>query len=250
MVWSHLCEAAWITISASKSEATFLEREKGAWLSESWSWVREGWSVKTVWTHWSISIPTLNSGFFKNFEPSWEEQETGNRQQKSVSYRVGGSLREEELRGAWSWAAASPHWRELAEVPQEVFQAGPIGRRPQGKNHPGNTGMSTRLAWGHLGILLEELEEVWGVEKVRVSLLRLLPCNLASMDGQSDRHQVRKQEQLYCSLVLLVDSVWLIVVMGTKVRWEFVKAAAGKVRRRRSATGCSGKSNIDHGCSG
>ena len=72
--------------------------------------------------------------------------------------------------GARSRATAPHHREEPAEVawasdapgrlPREVFLACPAGRRPRGRPRTRWSDYVTQLAWEHLGILPEELEEV------------------------------------------------------------------------------------------
>ena len=59
--------------------------------------------------------------------------------------------------------------------PGEVFRARPTGRRPRGRPRTRWKDYVSRLAWEHLGVPLEELEEVAGDRDVWVSLLKLLP---------------------------------------------------------------------------
>ena len=60
-------------------------------------------------------------------------------------------------------------------LPGEVFRARPTGRRPRWRPRTRWRDYVSRLAWEHLGIPLEELDEVAGERKVWASLLRLLP---------------------------------------------------------------------------
>ncbi|KAK0145331.1 putative uncharacterized transposon-derived protein F52C9.6 [Merluccius polli] len=60
-------------------------------------------------------------------------------------------------------------------LPGEVFRAGSTGRRPRGRPRTRWRDYVSRLAWEHLGIPQEELDEVAGEREVWASLLRLLP---------------------------------------------------------------------------
>ncbi|KAK0142203.1 hypothetical protein N1851_020089 [Merluccius polli] len=57
----------------------------------------------------------------------------------------------------------------------ERSQARPTGRRPRGRPRTRWRDDVSRLAWEHLGIPQEELDEVAGEREVWASLLRLLP---------------------------------------------------------------------------
>ncbi|KAK3512930.1 hypothetical protein QTP70_029086, partial [Hemibagrus guttatus] len=60
-------------------------------------------------------------------------------------------------------------------LPGEVLRACPTGKRPRGRPRTRWRDYVSRLAWEHLGVPLEELEEVSGEREVWASLLRLLP---------------------------------------------------------------------------
>ena len=60
-------------------------------------------------------------------------------------------------------------------LPGEAFRACPTGRRPRGRPRTRWRDYVSRLAWEHLGIPREELDEVAGEREVWASLLRLLP---------------------------------------------------------------------------
>ncbi|KAK3505719.1 hypothetical protein QTP70_020512 [Hemibagrus guttatus] len=60
-------------------------------------------------------------------------------------------------------------------LPGEVFQACPTGKRPRGRPRTRWRDYISRLAWEHLGVPPEELEEVSVEREVWASLLRLLP---------------------------------------------------------------------------
>ena len=67
------------------------------------------------------------------------------------------------------------YWMPTGRLPREVFLAYPTSRRPQGRHKTRWSDHVTWLAWEHLGILPEELEEVSGERAVWASLLRQLP---------------------------------------------------------------------------
>lgn len=88
--------------------------------------------------------------------------------------------------GARSRVVAPPHRKEPAEVvwasvldaswsPRKVFRACPTGKRPHGKPRKRWRDYASELAWRHLGVPPEQLEEVCVHWEVRASLLRLLP---------------------------------------------------------------------------
>lgn len=56
-----------------------------------------------------------------------------------------------------------------------MFQTCPTGRRPQDRPRTCWRDYSFQLAWEHLSVPLEELEEVTGEMEAWVSLLRLPP---------------------------------------------------------------------------
>ncbi|KAK3538164.1 hypothetical protein QTP70_032558 [Hemibagrus guttatus] len=60
-------------------------------------------------------------------------------------------------------------------LPGEVFRACPTGKRPRGRPRTRWRDYVPWLTWERLGILPEELEEVFGEREVSASLLRLLP---------------------------------------------------------------------------
>ncbi len=66
------------------------------------------------------------------------------------------------------------YWIPPGCLPREIFQACPTGRRPRGRPRTCWSDYVTWLAWEHLRVLLEELEEVPRERQVWVSLLRLL----------------------------------------------------------------------------
>lgn len=61
-----------------------------------------------------------------------------------------------------------------AHLPEEVFQACPMGRRPWDRPRIRWKESIFRLAWECLGISVEKLEEVARDREVWVSLLRLM----------------------------------------------------------------------------
>nr|XP_049577496.1 glycine receptor subunit alpha-3 isoform X1 [Syngnathus scovelli] len=60
-------------------------------------------------------------------------------------------------------------------LPGEVFRACPAGRRPRGRPRTRWRDYVSQLAWEHLGIPRDELDEVAGEREVWESLLKLLP---------------------------------------------------------------------------
>lgn len=57
----------------------------------------------------------------------------------------------------------------------EVFRVCPTGRRPREGPRTHCRNYVSGLVWEHLGVPLEEVEEVTGAREVKVSWLRLLP---------------------------------------------------------------------------
>ena len=91
---------------------------------------------------------------------------------RSLRDRVRSSVTREEL-GVEPLLLHIEHlyWMPPGRLPQEVFLACPTGRRPRGRPRACWSDYVTRLAWEHLGILPEELEEM----SVWACLLRQLP---------------------------------------------------------------------------
>ncbi|KAK3558236.1 hypothetical protein QTP86_013969 [Hemibagrus guttatus] len=103
---------------------------------------------------------------------------------RSLRDRVRSSVTREELgveplllhieRGQLRWLG---HLFRMppGRLPGEVFRACPTGKRPRGRPRTRWRDYVFRLAWEHLGIPPEELEEVAREREVWASLLRLLP---------------------------------------------------------------------------
>ncbi|KAK3550782.1 hypothetical protein QTP70_004917 [Hemibagrus guttatus] len=102
---------------------------------------------------------------------------------RSLRDRVRSSVTREELgveplllhieRGQLRWLG---HLFRMppGRFPGGVFRACPTGKRPQGKPRTRWRDYVSRLAWEHLGVPPEELEEVSGEREVWASLLRLV----------------------------------------------------------------------------
>ncbi|KAK3562555.1 hypothetical protein QTP86_002034 [Hemibagrus guttatus] len=140
----------------------------------------------------SIYVPTLTYGhelwvmtervrsWIQAAEMSFLHRVAG----RSLRDRVRSSVTREKLgvellllhieRGQLRWLGHL-FWMPPGCLPGEVFRACPTGKRPRGRPRTRWRDYVSRLAWEHLGVPPEELEEVSGEREVWASLLRLLP---------------------------------------------------------------------------
>ncbi|KAK3508331.1 hypothetical protein QTP70_021477, partial [Hemibagrus guttatus] len=194
------CEAAGMRVSTSKSKAMVLDRKKMACTLQVGGkvlpQVEEFKYLGVLFTseermdqgaepegelsiYQSIYVPTLTYGHelwvmtervrsrIQVAKMSFLRRVAGH----SLRDRVRSSVTREELgveplllhieRGQLRWLGHL-FWMPPGRLPGEVFRACPNGKRPRGRPRTRWRDYVSRLAWEHLGVPLEELEEVSG----------------------------------------------------------------------------------------